>query len=107
MRRLPRSKRGLQNHRRHGIASAHFMCPLEAKGCRHRPVTIPIVAVTTPSVTPAMTPDQKFVQDMNDKFAEEMNPGKNPISDFWDYRLFTDDIAVTGHDICGYLGSHS
>ena len=54
-----------------------------------------------------MTPDQKFVQDMNDKFAEEMNPGKNPISDFWDYRLFTDDIAVTGHDICGYLGSHS
>ena len=30
-----------------------------------------------------------------------------PISDFWDYRLFTDDNAQTGHDICGYLGSHS
>ncbi len=40
-------------------------------------------------------------------FAAEMNPGKNPFSDIWDYHMFTDAMAVPGHDISGYLGSHS
>ena len=44
---------------------------------------------------------------MNDAFAEAMNPGKDPISDFWDWRTFTKQHCRTGHEICGYLGSHS
>ena len=57
--------------------------------------------------TPAATPDHKFVRDMNDAFDAKMNPGKNPIADIWTYRIFKDGIANTGHDICGYLGSHN
>jgi hypothetical protein len=62
---------------------------------------------TTPAVTPTETPDHKFKRDMDDAFDAEMNPGKSPITDIWTYRLFTDDIAATGHDICQYLGSHN
>jgi hypothetical protein len=61
----------------------------------------------TPTATPTETPDHKFVRDMDDAFDAKMNPGKNPISNLWDYRTFSDNIAVTGHEICGYLGSHS
>ena len=66
----------------------------------------PDTATTTPA-TPTDTPEEKFVDDMNDKFGEKLNPGKSPISDFFDWRTFTDDIAETGHEICAYLGSHS
>ena len=46
MRRLPRSKRGLQNARRHGIASAHVDVTFEAELCGHRAVAIPQVRVS-------------------------------------------------------------
>lgn len=62
---------------------------------------------TTPRATPTETPEEKFVDDMNSEFAEAMNPDKDPISDFFDYRRFTDKIANDGHEICAYLGSHS
>ncbi len=61
----------------------------------------------TPTATPTTTPDQKFKQDMDNEFDAKMNPGKNPVTDIWDYRTFTDAIIGTGHEICGYLGSHS
>ena len=61
----------------------------------------------TPRATPTMTPEQKFKQDMDNEFDAQMNPGKDPIRDFLTYRYFTDAIIVTGHEICGYLGSHS
>jgi len=60
-----------------------------------------------PSTTPTQTPEEKFVDDMNDAFAEKLNPGKNPITDIWSYRTFKDSIAETGHKICIYLESHS
>ena len=44
---------------------------------------------------------------MDDAFDAAMYPGKNPITDIWTYRTFTDDFAKTGHDICRYLGSHN
>lgn len=62
---------------------------------------------TTRAAAPTMSPDQKFRQDMDHAFDAKMNPGKNPITDIWNYRTFTDDIARSGHEICGYLGSHS
>ena len=37
----PSRKKG----RRHGIASAHFMCPSKPKRCRHRAVAIAIIPV--------------------------------------------------------------
>jgi hypothetical protein len=58
----------------------------------------------TPSATPTESPDHKFKGDMDDAFGAEMNPG-NPAP--WNHRFFTDHVIKTGHEICGYLGSHS
>jgi uncharacterized surface protein with fasciclin (FAS1) repeats len=44
---------------------------------------------------------------MNSVFGKELNPGKNPISDFTQYSFFTDSIVDTGREICTYLESNS
>jgi hypothetical protein len=76
---------------------------ITASNSTHKPSD----TANTPTATPTVTPDQKFKQDMDNEFDAEMNPGKNPITDIWNYRTFTDKIVDTGHEICGYLGSHS
>ena len=61
MRRLPRSKRGWQNHRRHGIASAHFTCPSKPSSVAiarlfdtddHAETMAALGALGTPAATP-------------------------------------------------------
>ena len=60
-----------------------------------------------PSPQPTKSPEDKFLDDMNSAFREQLNPGKSPIGDFWTYRTFTRSIVATGHEICTYLESHS
>ncbi|AGB21663.1 Protein of unknown function (DUF2510) [Mycobacterium sp. JS623] len=61
--------------------------------------------VTPTRTTPTLTPDKKFVIDMDDNFQDELNP--DPNTSLWDWRNYTEEIAHTGHDICAYLGSHT
>ena len=51
----------------------------------------------------AATPEQTFKRDMQSAFEEIMN-GDKGLSELTTFR---DSIADTGHEICGYLGSHS
>jgi hypothetical protein len=61
---------------------------------------------TTTRPTPTLTPDQSFVQDLNDHLGDELNPGRHR-SDFLHWRYYHLEYAAAGHEVCAYLGSHS
>jgi hypothetical protein len=56
---------------------------------------------------PVETPDEIFVDRMNSVFGYRVNRGRDPISDFGNYRFFTSKVVKTGYEICGYLETHS
>jgi hypothetical protein len=53
-----------------------------------------------------LTPDQKFVQDLNDNLGDALNPGRSR-SDVLHWRYYHLEYAETGHEVCAYLGLHS
>ena len=73
---------------------------------RHTSSSAPSAASTTRRISTALTPDQKFVQDLNDNLGDELNPGKTR-SDFLHWRYYHLEYADTGHEVCAYLASHN